>query len=224
MQSTYREDASLRVQLNWTNLTTGQTQQSILETPIAIGCNPVRMPDTLAGQAVAKLVLTGGEVAGYHALIQQTEGELQVSSQTGSRILLNTVAVPSSTLAHEDYLRVGAFDIQVLTTFSETASEAETGCDRQVGFLFKRRCGRTDRAGCPDCNSGQRTQDTDYDEYAYYPRYGYYDHGYWGYNYYSHRDRYSYDPTTGNVNFTDADSASFDQEQDVDYEIDMGAS
>lgn len=100
------------------------------------------------------------------------------------------------------------------------------GCDRQVGFLFKRRCGRTTRAGCPFCKGG-RVQDNDpyfYEDYDYYPGYGSYHRGGWGYPYYSNRDLYYYDRERGMMDFTEADAAAFESEGDQDYEMDMGAS
>lgn len=91
-------------------------------------------------------------------------------------------------------------------------------CERMVGFLFKRRCGRTDKTGCPHCNESYS------EDYAYYGEYGNYRSGNWGDNYYEDRDRYSYDPETGNVDFTEADSVSLDRESDADFERNMGAS
>jgi hypothetical protein len=91
-------------------------------------------------------------------------------------------------------------------------------CDRMVGFLFKRRCGRTDKTGCPHCNESYEN------DYAYYSEYGNYGSGNWGHNYYQDRDRYYYDPEIGNVDFTEADSISLENESDADFERNMGAS
>ncbi len=103
---------------------------------------------------------------------------------------------------------------------------ADGTCDRKVGFLFKRRCGRTTTEGCPDCRNGQLAPDHDLyaDDYAYYPSYGNYRRGYWGSEYYYNRDRYYYDPNTRNVDFNESDAASFAQEGDNDYEMDLDAS
>jgi hypothetical protein len=99
-------------------------------------------------------------------------------------------------------------------------------CDRKVGFLFKRRCGRTTTAGCPDCRNGQLDPQRDRyaDDYAYYPDYGNYGHGRWGHRYYHHRHAYYYDSDTRNVDFNESDVASFEQEGDRDYEMDLDAS
>ncbi len=109
---------------------------------------------------------------------------------------------------------------------SEKAEEnAKTGCDRQVGFLFKRRCGRLTPTGCPYC---RQNNSHDYDpyeaDYFYYEHYGDYTVGHWGSDYYAERDRYYYNRDAGRMDFTEADAASFEEEFDNDYEMDMGAS
>ncbi len=97
-------------------------------------------------------------------------------------------------------------------------------CDRKVGFLFKRNCDRTSTQGCPHCGSGQASQDAYFYDYDLYPGYGSYGRGSWGYGYYSNRDRYSYNRDTRNVDFTEGDASSFENEYDTDYEMDYGDS
>ncbi|MEO1093702.1 MAG: FHA domain-containing protein [Cyanobacteria bacterium J06638_28] len=99
-------------------------------------------------------------------------------------------------------------------------------CNRKVGFLVKRRCGRTSTAGCPHCRNGQvpSNQDPYIEDYDLYPGYGRYGQNYWGYHYYSNRDRYYYDPDSRRVDFTEADAASFEDENDQDYEMNLDAS
>lgn len=97
-------------------------------------------------------------------------------------------------------------------------------CDRQVGFLFKRRCGRTTAAGCTYCQNGRVEQDPYFYDYDLYPGYGQYSRGYWGHAYYANRDRYTYNSETRRMDFTEADAASLEEEADTDYELDMGAS
>ena len=98
-------------------------------------------------------------------------------------------------------------------------------CDRQVVFLFKRRCGRRSTSGCPHCQSGQIVDDPFFYDYeTYYPGYGNYRRGYWGHDYYRNRDRYAYDSHNRSIDFTEADAASFEEEGDRDYEMDLDAS
>ncbi len=109
---------------------------------------------------------------------------------------------------------------------TNSAFNAAGICTRQVGFLIKRPCGRTSTEGCPHCRNGQVpiNQDPYVDDYNLYPGYGEYGRNYWGYHYYSNRDRYYYDPDTRQVDFTEADAASFEEEADQDYEMDLDAS
>ena len=103
---------------------------------------------------------------------------------------------------------------------------ADGTCQRQVGFLFKRRCGRTSTKGCRDCQNGRLNSERDLyaEEYAWYESFGDYSVGNWGDAYYYDRDRYSYDPATRNVDFNESDAASFEEEGDHDYEMELDAS
>lgn len=210
---------------------TRQLQEVVLATPIAIGSDAAQLPTDFGTRPMAHLVLAGAQVAGFHALITETNQRLTVTEQGNHRIWVNSVATPSTTLQDGDSLRIGEVNLQVQTSFAsvDTAAGMSTefdteGCDRQVGFLIKRRCGRTSPVSCNYCNNGRQSNDPYYDDYAGYPGYGRYDSGYWGHSYYHDRDRYYYDTNRDNVDFTDADNVSLRDERDVDYEEAMGAS
>ncbi len=212
----------MQIQLIWTNAATGDRLQPLLETPVALGSDFDQMPTELDGRRVARIVLADNQISPYHALIQERNGELLVvdqNSNIGTEI--NGMRLPSSTLIDGDRLRLGACEIQVRITTS-VGSSGDGGCDRMVGFLFKRRCGRTNTTDCSYCRGGRVTQDPSWDEYSYYGGYGRYDD--WGSYYYSRRDYYYYNRETGNVDFTEADSEAFENEMDTDFEQDLGAS
>lgn len=103
---------------------------------------------------------------------------------------------------------------------------ADGRCQHKVGFLFKRRCDRTTTAGCRDCRNGQIDPGRSRyrDDYAYYPGYGHYGHGHWGHRYYHDRHHYYYDPHSRRTDFNESDAASFEDEGDQDYEMDLDAS
>lgn len=105
-------------------------------------------------------------------------------------------------------------------------SSGEWMCDRTIGFLFKRRCDRTSALGCPYCRDGQSKLDQDpyVLDYVLYPNFGTYRPGSWGYEYYRDRAYYCYNRESRNVDFTEADAASFEEELDTDYEMNFGAS
>jgi hypothetical protein len=171
------------------------------------------MPQQIDGQRVSRIVIQDDLVADYHALLDWQNQELIIIDQNSSSgIKINGVQLSNCRLRNGDRIQIGSCELMV--SFSATAWE----CDRMVGFLFKRPCGRTDTAGCTYCNDS-------YDhDYAYYSGYGHYRSGSWGSKYYDDHEHYSYNPETCNVDFTEADAVSFDHEMDTDFEQNMGAS
>lgn len=203
----------MQIQLSWIDPNTGERRQPLLETPVAIGREFYQMPQQSNAERVSRVVIQDNLIADYHALIDWQNQELIIIDQnTSSGIKINGVQLTNGSLKNGDRLQIGLCEIVI--NFTNTTSE----CDRMVGFLFKRRCGRTDKTGCPHCNESYS------EDYAYYGEYGNYHSGNWGDNYYEDRASYSYDPETGNVDFTEADSVSLENESDADFERNMGAS
>ncbi|MBU7582259.1 MAG: FHA domain-containing protein [Nostoc sp. TH1S01] len=201
----------MQIQLSWIDPNTGDRREPILETPVAIGKQFDAMPQQIHEQRVSRIVIEDDLIADYHALIDWQNQELTIiDKNTTNAIKINDTQLTHSILQNGDRIQIGTCEIVV--NFESPTWE----CDRMVGFLFKRRCGRTDKTNCPDCNASYD------DDYAYYPEYGSY--RYWGSSYYHDRDNYSYDPETGNVDFTEADAVSFEIERDSDFETNMGAS
>lgn len=202
----------MQIQLTWIDPNTENSREPLLETPVAIGRNFQEMPEQINGARVSRILIADDLIADYHALIDwQNQEFIIIDQNTNNGIQINGVQLNNSTLKDGDRIQIGSCEIVVNTPSAWV-------CDRMVGFLFKRRCGRTDTTDCQYCN---QLYD---DDYAYYPNYGYYRSGYWGSSYYDQRDNYSYDPNTGNVDFTDADAMSLENEQDTDFERNMGAS
>lgn len=119
-----------------------------------------------------------------------------------------------------------AAELPVQTAQALSRSSGEWVCDRTIGFLFKRPCDHTTALGCPYCNNGQSKLDQDpyWLDYDLYPNFGSYRPGNWGYEYYRDRAYYCYNRQSRNVDFTEADAASFEEELDTDYEMNFGAS
>lgn len=213
----------MQIQLIWTDPSTGKSREPVLETPVALGRNFSQMPEEIEGNRVSRMVFSDIQISPYQALIQESfNNELVIvdqNSSTGTEI--NGVRLPSSTLLDGDRIRIGSFEIQVRLG-SSIRTGSDEGCDRIVGFLFKRRCGRTDPTGCPHCQSGQINEDPYRNEYSYYSDYGRYEG--WGSYYYYRRDYYFYNRETHEVDFTDADSEAFERESETDFEVDFGAS
>ncbi|MBD2387321.1 FHA domain-containing protein [Cylindrospermum sp. FACHB-282] len=193
----------MQIQLSWIDPNTEERLEPLLETPVAIGRQFAKMPQQSNGKKVSRLVIEDDLVADYHALIDWQDQELIIVDQnTISGIKINGVKLTKASLKNGDRISVGSCDIVI----SFTASRE---CDRMIGFLFKRRCGRTDTTDCPHCNQSYET------DYAYYSDYGDYRSGYWGSDYYNQRR---------NIDFTEADGASLEDESDTDFERNMGAS
>jgi pSer/pThr/pTyr-binding forkhead associated (FHA) protein len=225
----------VQIQLSWIDPNTGERRKPLLETPVAIGREFSQMPQESNAERVSRVVIQNDLIADYHALIEWQNQELIIIDQnTSSGIKINGVQLTNGSLRNGDRLEIGLCEIVVNFTVPTTtesdrpyvaealpfgnAGQQDALCDRMVGFLFKRRCGRTDKTGCPHCNESYEN------DYAYYGEYGNYSSGNWGHNYYQDRDRYYYDPETGNVDFTEADSVSLENESDADFERNMGAS
>jgi hypothetical protein len=205
----------LQIQLTWIDPNTEERREPLLEIPVAIGRNFSKMPSEINGRRVSRVVINDDLVADYHALIDWHNQELMIIAQdTNMGINVNGLLMNNGKLNNGDRLKIGNCEIQVKLATSDSSNV----CDRLVGFLFKRRCDRTDKIGCPHCDESYA------EDYAFYSNYGNYRHGSWGHNYYEDRDYYVYDPYTGNVNFTEADAVSLEQESDTDFEYDMGAS
>jgi len=255
----------VRIQLYWTHPTTGQAQQPALETPIALGREFTLMPSIVDGERVSRIVIDHPQVAEYHALITDQEGQLLMTDQSGVGVKLNGKPVTVGRLLHSTQIQVGPVLLRVALprgaaspppkpippppppSLPEAASLAAglaspgagmvpqasqpnaigpQGCDRKVGFLFQRRCGRTDPTHCPYCRGGQL--EPDYDpflrEHSYYPDYGDYSNGNWGYSYYRRRHSFGYNPHTRGIDFNESDVASFEEEGDMDFENRLDAS
>jgi FHA domain len=210
----------VQIQLSWIDPATGKSQQPMLQVPIALGREFALMPSILEGKRVSRVVLDDDLVSGYHALIDFQDSLIIIDQNSTNGTKINGHQLPNSELRNSDRLQIGNYEISINLT--ATSSVENSGkCDRMVGFLFKRRCDRTSSLGCTYCENNAPYF---YQEYSYYPDYGNYNRGNWGYEYYHDRDCYSYNRDTGNVDFTEADNASLEMEGDEDFELDMGAS
>jgi hypothetical protein len=202
----------LQIQLSWIETNTEERRDLLLTTPVAIGRNFEAMPANINDEEVSRVVIADDLISDYHILITWENPKLIVIAQDTIRgVKINGLHRHNGSLKNGDRLEIGTCEIIVNFTVSNV-------CDRMVGFLFKRRCDRTDSTDCPYCNEYYE------EDYAFYTDYGNYRPGYWGSSYYDARNYYVYDPYTGNVNFTEADTVSFESESDGYFEYDMGAS
>lgn len=211
----------MEIQLIWEDPITHQPEQPILQTPVALGGVFNAMPSVWEGQGVSRIVVNDNQIAGYHALILERDGELiLVDQNTHLGTLVNGVALPSSSLIHGDEIQLGSCRIKL--RLGDRIVRSGNGCDRIVGFLFKRRCGRIDRTNCPYCQGGQVVQDPYMYDYNYYPDYGRYES--WERSYSYQQDVSDSGTYQNEVDFTEGDAVAFETEMDQDFEQDFGAS
>lgn len=243
MQSIKREDKSVEWQLAWTNPLTQRNEQLSLEHPLAFGRQFIEMPGVINGELVVRRVVPLPEIAPYHCIVIPDNFGLLLVDHSKGQTRVNGFPCETSQLSAGDRISMGTVELEVLRTSKtgtlgstqppqttkpekqkqKSQNKYKSGCDREVGFLFKRRCGRTDPSGCFDCGGGRYQQDPHYDpyrnDYAYYYRgFGNYHRGSWGSNYYYQRDSFYYDASNRSVAFTDADANAFEEEIDSDYQ------
>lgn len=202
----------MQIQLTWIDPNTGDRREPLLETPVTIGRQFAIMPGQIAENRVSRIVIEDDLMADYHALITTENQELIIIDQdTSNGIKINGVQSARGILQNSDRIQIGSTEIVIQIT-------SVWECDRMVGFLFKRRCGRTDTINCPHCNQ------TYTEDYAYYPEYGSYRYG-WGSNH--NRDEFneaSKEENSDDPDFTEADGISLEEERNTDFETNMGAS
>ncbi|MDY6782322.1 MAG: FHA domain-containing protein [Cyanobacteriota bacterium] len=214
----------MQVQLSWIDPETNTQQQPLLNTPVALGRTFEQMPTTLKGKQVARIVLRDPRVDDFHAVIAERKGRLMVADRHSvPTIAINGRNCTGGELQDGDRLFISPFEIEIRIVSSrqgpsppirtpESLSSPVTsapGCDKRVGFLFPRRCGRLSPEGCPHCNGGEIDREPYFlsSERSLYPNYGDYSQG----------------ESAVPLDFTDADAMSLET-VGTDFEQDMGAS
>jgi pSer/pThr/pTyr-binding forkhead associated (FHA) protein len=124
----------MQIQLTWDDPATGERRSPTLTVPIALGREFARMPDTLNGQQVARVVLESGQVSRFHALIEQDGSALVVTDQKSANgVLVNGDRQTRSVLANGDVLQIGPYQISIVTG---SASPAPPSGSRGSTIIF----------------------------------------------------------------------------------------
>ncbi|WP_254174210.1 FHA domain-containing protein [Planktothrix pseudagardhii] len=102
----------MQIRLSWQNLETGEWRTPVLTPPIALGRVFERMPSTVNGERVSRLVLNGERVSRFHGLITWENGTLMLTD-TGSRngILVNGIPQTRCVLQDGDLLQIAHYNI-----------------------------------------------------------------------------------------------------------------
>jgi len=115
---------SRQIQLNWVEPTTGKQQELRLKLPIAIGRELSKMPSTIHGDRVSRLVLESTQVSRFHTLILFEQGQLVVTNQSQSGTFINGISINRGVLNHGDQLQMGNYAIAV--TFVASSLETDS--------------------------------------------------------------------------------------------------
>lgn len=117
----------MQIRLSWQDLQTEEWRTPVLTPPIALGRSFDKMPTTINGQRVSRIVLPGNRVSRFHVLITWEQGNLMVTD-TGSRngIFVNNVFQTRCMLDDGDTLQIDSYQITVsLVTNSIVTSSTQ---------------------------------------------------------------------------------------------------
>ena len=207
-------------------------QQQTLQLPVGIGSISSAIPNAYQDQATTPLILLDPKIAPLFAWLTEQEGQVELRLfHAEDRINVNGQATRRQTLSVGDHVELGDYRLEVLgfeqgnaiAAPQQTDSGVGASCQRLVGVLFPRVCGRQTATDCPHCDgmldsSGNAHQDDPYflnTDRLLYPNYGHYRQNDWGSEYYTGELR--------PLDFTDADAASL-QMSGADFEQDTSAS
>ncbi|MGC9527333.1 MAG: FHA domain-containing protein [Limnospira sp.] len=153
------------MQLTWIEIESEQKRSPTFETPIAIGRTFGLMPSNLEGNRVSRLVIDGADILDYHASLLEKNGQLEIQTRRSPvRINGERCSQDSCLLREGDRVQIGFYEIEITAIESPvlepSLSAPETiGCNRIVGVLFPRRCGRLNSEECPHCDGGEFDDD-----------------------------------------------------------------
>lgn len=186
---------ALKVQLTWIEVESEQKRNPTFETPIAIGRTFGLMPSNLEGNRVSRLVIDGSDILDYHALLLERDGRLEIQPRRSQVNINGELCSQDFCLLREgDRVQIGFYEIEITAIESDVIEPSffppETvGCNRIVGVLFPRRCGRLTSEECPHCDGvefdGEFDGECDGDPYfmsgerSLYENYGNYSSAEW---------------------------------------------
>jgi pSer/pThr/pTyr-binding forkhead associated (FHA) protein len=110
----------------WEDPATGERKEPLLTVPIALGREFERLPDTLDGQRVCRIVLNSLEVSRYHASIEIQQDRLIIIDRASSNgIVVNGQKQPQSHLNPGDTIQIGNYQISIALPLATPATPSE---------------------------------------------------------------------------------------------------
>jgi pSer/pThr/pTyr-binding forkhead associated (FHA) protein len=110
----------------WEDPATGEHKEPLLTVPIALGREFERLPDSLDGQRVCRIVLNSLEVSRYHASIEIQEDRLVIIDRGSSNgIIVNGQKQTQSPLDPGDTIKIGNYQISIALPSNTPAAPSQ---------------------------------------------------------------------------------------------------
>jgi pSer/pThr/pTyr-binding forkhead associated (FHA) protein len=104
----------VQIRLVWEDPVTGESKEPLLTVPIALGREFERLPDSLEGQRVCRIVLNSLEVSRYHASIELRQDKLIIIDRGSSNgIVINGQKQIQSQIEPGDTIQIGNYQISI---------------------------------------------------------------------------------------------------------------
>ena len=98
----------------WEDPATGERKEPLLTVPIALGREFARLPETLAGDRVCRIVLNSLEVSRYHASIEIQQDRLVIVDRGSSNgIIINGEKQTQRQIEPGDTIQIGNYQIAI---------------------------------------------------------------------------------------------------------------
>jgi pSer/pThr/pTyr-binding forkhead associated (FHA) protein len=98
----------------WEDPVTGESKEPLLTVPIALGREFERLPDSLEGQRVCRIVLNSLEVSRYHASIEIQQDKLIIIDRGSSNgIIINGQKQSQIQIEPGDTIQIGNYQISI---------------------------------------------------------------------------------------------------------------
>ena len=118
----------------WEDPATGERKEPLLTLPIALGREFTRLPETIDGQRVCRIVLNSLEVSRYHASIEVEDDRLQLIDRGSSNgIIVNGQKQTQAQISPGDVIQIGNYQIAIaIPTNSQPLTTPAS--QSQIGF------------------------------------------------------------------------------------------
>jgi pSer/pThr/pTyr-binding forkhead associated (FHA) protein len=110
----------------WEDPVTGESKEPLLTVPIALGREFERLPDSLEGQRVCRIVLNSLEVSRYHASIELQQDKLIIIDRGSSNgIVVNGQKQTQSQIEPGDTIQIGNYQISIALPSTTPATPSQ---------------------------------------------------------------------------------------------------